>query len=256
MVVLTDRPYLLTREREQKDWALAVKLFAESLEAQRRSDSRTRLDWLSQLPFLRAPLLYAHHRQHLTPLPPIPRASSGGPLLPRFPFRQQHGRTRIRQILFFSPRTWFSSHAFRVCRLSELVQAICHKNTDRIKALLAAPPLQGGACIDHVCPKRRMTPLSAAVSFYPDAIDLLVEAKANLHAVNDQGRTALHTAVLMGNLESMKKLVRLAPQLLTAQTGRIYGESDATPAGLAEELKHVEVARYLHRNDVGAHINK
>ena len=51
----------------------------------------------------------------------------------------------------------------------------------------------------------------------------------------------------MGNLESVKKLVRLAPQLLTAQTGRIYGESDATPAGLAEELKHVEVARYRRR---------
>lgn len=98
------------------------------------------------------------------------------------------------------------------------------------------------------------TPLHAAVrSERVDVIEyLLVECGANPKLSDGQGRTAIHEAARVGNLDALKLMVKV-PGMKRVVTSRDTNQR-CTPLHLACDGGHLDVVRYLTKTNGG--INK
>ena len=84
-------------------------------------------------------------------------------------------------------------------------------------------------------------------------IHFLVEQGAELGRVDTEQFTPLPKAAHMGNMESVKILVDLAPEQVLAVARSVYNtrwlKPDGTPANVAEQYNHAEVAAWLRNQE-------
>jgi len=75
-----------------------------------------------------------------------------------------------------------------------------------------------------------------------EAIDILIELKAELNVQDANGETPLHFAVRSGNLAAVMKLVWSAAEVTTRN------QSGQTPYQLAKKLKYKEIVKFLKKH--------
>ena len=89
---------------------------------------------------------------------------------------------------------------------------LLHDATLRGKTMAVKALLKSGAEVDVRYPGTEMTPLHwAAASGYPDVVEVLLNAGANVNARDFAGRTPLHCANTLDN-DSMAGLLEMVPQ--------------------------------------------
>lgn len=99
---------------------------------------------------------------------------------------------------------------------------------------------RGRADVDAVSAKTGATPLHVAVSSNNAAVAAaLLDAGADIDAIDDAGRTPLHVAAVNGWRDSVELLVARRATIIVRDAG------DKLPADLAEDHGHTEIARLL-----------
>src|SRR5665213_2123571 len=83
----------------------------------------------------------------------------------------------------------------------DLVKAVMAHNIDGMKAAITA-----GANVDNPDASGGSSPLFGAI-WWPDAVKVLIDAKANVNFKNKAGATPLISAALQGETESIKLLL-------------------------------------------------